>query len=275
MKFIKNKFLIVFFWVMANLVALTVMRNQERQEIHAKGLDPDLISKFESITYSRSTPNDKSQIPFHAKFLKPVNVKDHQKYPLIVFLHGAGERGDDNLVHLKTLPQQMATSSWQERFPCYLLAPQCPENMQWSSSLRLNDALEHNLLDQIYHMILDVSTKHAIDPKRIYITGYSMGGYGTWSMIARYPELFAAASPICGGGDPNNVSEYTSLPLWVVHGDADHSVPVTESRKMIDALRKVGSTPEYYELKGVGHDSWSESYKNSSGMIDWLFKQHQ
>jgi predicted peptidase len=117
-------------------------------------------------------------------------------------------------------------------------------------------------------MTLDVSEKNPIDKRRIYITSYSMGGYGTWSMIARYPDLFAAASPNCGCGDPETVSKFVHLPLWVVHGDADQTIPVLESRKMIEALREVGSTPEYHELKGVMHDSWSQTYRDSNGMLN-------
>lgn len=273
----KRNLLLFFLWGSANLIALAVMSYWERTDIRSKGVDPDLVGQFESLSYQISTPVYKAPFPFRARLLKPAIIEDHRKYPLIVFLHGAGERGHDNLVQLKSLPQQMARPDWQKQFPCYLLAPQCPLKMQWSSSIssekQPKDSIKSNLLDQVHQMIFEVSEKNPVDKQRIYITGYSMGGYGTWSMIAQYPDLFAAASPICGGGDPDTVSKFMHLPLWVVHGDADQTVPITESQKMIDALRKLGATPHFDVLKAVKHDSWSPTYQNSGGMLQWLFGQ--
>lgn len=275
MKKTRRNLLLFFLWVSANLIALAAMSYREREEIRAKGVDPDLVGQFESLTYQISTPVYKTPFPFHARLLKPDVVEEQRQYPLIVFLHGAGERGHDNLSQLKSLPQQMAQPDWREQFPCYLLAPQCPPKMRWSSSLRSErqskGLKKRNMLDQVHQMILDVSEMYPVDKQRIYITGYSMGGYGTWSMIACYPNLFAAASPICGGGDPNTVSKFVDLPLWVVHGDADQTIPVLESRKMIEGLRKAGGTPEYHELEGVRHDSWGQAYSNDRGLISWMF----
>ncbi len=279
MKIKKWNLSLIFFWISANLIALAVMNYHERNEKQEKTLAPNLVSKFSSLNYQIATPAYKTPITFHARLLNPRVIEEHRTYPLIVFLHGAGERGHDNLMHLKSLPQQMALPNWQEKFPCYLLAPQCPKGIQWSSPADSIDSSRElkksNLLDQIDQMIAEVSENNPVDKNRIYITGYSMGGYGTWSMIARYPDLFAAASPICGGGDPNSVSKFVHLPLWVVHGDADQTVPVTESRKVIEALRKAGGTPQYYELKGVKHNSWSQTYNNPAGMLNWLFKQRK
>jgi predicted peptidase len=133
-----------------NLLTFAGMKYRESQSIRAKGLDPELVRKFESLTVEISTPVYKSPIPFHARLLKPAKTEDRRKYPLIVFLHGVGERGHGNLILLKSLPQQMAMPDWQERFSSYLLAPQCPEKMYWSSLVNLNEtskAPKNNLLD--------------------------------------------------------------------------------------------------------------------------------
>lgn len=280
MKLTKQKLLLIVLWISANLIALAAMRYHERQSMRDHGVDPDLADKFNSLSVPISTIVYKEPIPFQARLLKPRVVEDNMEYPLIVFLHGAGERGNDNTIHLKSLPQQMASPDWQAKFPCYLLAPQCPKGMRWSSPLvspksNSTERAKQKLYDQIYQMIKQVSANNSIDTDRIYLTGYSMGGFGTWNIIAHYPDLFAAASPICGGGDPETVSKFVNLPLWVVHGDADQTVPVTESRKMIEALREAGGTPNYRELKGVKHDSWSQTYQNPEGMILWMFRQRK
>jgi predicted peptidase len=114
----------------------------------------------------------------------------------------------------------------------------------------------------------------SIDPKRIYITGLSMGGYGTWDAIYRRPNLFAAAAPICGGGDPTTVSAYSTLPIWCFHGDQDEAVPVEYSRKMIESLKEVGAEPKYTEYAGVGHDSWTQTYA-ADEFFEWLFAQRR
>lgn len=277
MKISKLNLFLFAIWGSANLIALGAIRYQERQALYEKGLNPDSVYQFETLSYSTAFPVYKTPISFNARFLKPRVVERNQSYPLIVFLHGAGERGYDNLSQLKSLPQQMAQPDWQEKYPCYLLAPQCPKEMNWSSAIGAADSSpdSRNLIDQIHQMVSDLSQQHAIDPRRIYITGFSMGGYGTWSMIAQYPDLFAAASPICGGGDPETVSKFVHLPLWVVHGDEDQVVPVSESRKMIEALRALGGTPLYHELEGVKHNCWSQTYGQSNEFLDWLFDQQQ
>ncbi len=111
-----------------------------------------------------------------------------------------------------------------------------------------------------------------IDEQRVYITGLSMGGYGTWDALARYPGKFAAAIPICGGGDPAQAEHMLGTPIWVFHGDEDNAVPVRRSREMVAVLRELGDSPIYTEYEGVGHNSWSETYANRV-VWDWLFSQ--
>jgi len=119
-----------------------------------------------------------------------------------------------------------------------------------------------------------VSSREAVDPARIYLTGLSMGGYGTWDLAVRQPERFAAILPICGGGDETTAPRLAGMPIWCFHGDADTVVPVKRSRTMIAAVRAAGGSPKYSELPGLGHDSWTPAYRDPA-VLDWLFRQQR
>jgi predicted peptidase len=125
-------------------------------------------------------------------------------------------------------------------------------------------------------MVLDlieaVCNEYRIDKDRIYLTGVSVGGYGTWDLVSRRPELFAAAIPVSGGGDPAQAAKLAKLPIWAFHGGADPLVPVERARDMIAALKKAGGEPKYTEYKGVGHDAWTPRYRDNE-VLDWLFAQ--
>jgi len=196
------------------------------------------------------------------RLMSPVKTKPGERYPLLVFLHGAGEKGDENQTQLLGLPEQMAESAWRKRFPCFLLAPQCPAQSYWTN-------LDHELLD----LIRDVMRRHPVDPERVYLTGLSMGAYGCWDLAVKEPELFAAVVPICGGGEPASANRLVNIPVWAVHGDADRAVPVEQSRTMISAIREAGGHPRYTELNGIGHDSWTQTYRDPNGVLQWMFEQ--
>jgi predicted peptidase len=127
-------------------------------------------------------------------------------------------------------------------------------------------------LAAVFDLIEALCNEHHIDKDRIYLTGVSMGGYGTWDLISRRPELFAAAIPVCGGGDPAQAEKLAKLPIWAFHGDADPLVPVQRLRDMIAAIKKAGGTPKSTEHKGVGHDAWNATYRDNN-VLDWLFAQ--
>lgn len=186
------------------------------------------------------------------------------RLPLVVFLHGSGERGADNIRQLWLFPQLMVTKRYYAKFPCILLAPQCPEGSNW---------IQHRT--QVMQLIDDVARTYPVDRDRIYLTGLSMGGFGAWDLAAHYPDVFAAVVPVCGGGDPATAQALVKVPVWAVHGDADQSVDVGATRRMITALRQVGATPEYSELPGVGHDSYHYAYDLHTGVLDWMFRQHK
>lgn len=179
--------------------------------------------------------------------------------PLLIFLHGAGARGEDNLQQLNGLPSQLVESEWRTICPGFVIAPQCPANSHWLAEMPV-----------LISLIDAWRNDPRVDKRRIYLTGLSMGGYGTWQLAATKPEWFAAVAPICGGGDPSTAAKLISVPIWAVHGDADQVVPVEETRRMIKAIRAVGGEPQYSELPGFGHDSWTATYRDPSGVLQWI-----
>ncbi len=216
---------------------------------------------------------------FHYRLLSPPNVEAGQKYPLVLFLHGAGERGDDNKLQLLYFPEQMAQPRWRERFPCYVLAPQCRKDAKWVEvdwSLPESHEAPAEPGDQmkvVMQILEKTLAEEQIDKSRIYLTGLSMGGYGSWDLAVRKPDLFAAVAPICGGADNASLAALKDIPVWVAHGDKDRAVPVERSRLAVAALRKAGGNPVYVEMPGVEHNSWTPSYSDNDGLVPWLFRQ--
>lgn len=193
-------------------------------------------------------------------------AKGKKRWPLIFFLHGIGERGSDPWKVKVHGPPKVAEK--MSNFPFVVVSPQCPDGQWWSSETLMA------LLD-------DVIDRQKIDTNRIYLTGLSMGGYGAWSLALEYPERFAAAVPICGGGNPRYPNCYDAtrkaalkaLPFWVFHGDKDPAVSLDESERMVTALKKFGCDVKFTVYPGVGHDSWTQTYANPE-LYEW-FVQHQ
>ena len=198
------------------------------------------------------------------------------KYPLVLFFHGAGERGDDNAKQLTHgVKQILALAS---KSPFILIAPQCPNVMQWVNtpwaadshvmpefpSLPMKLALE---------LCETVANTMPVDKSRIYVTGLSMGGFGTWDAIQRKPEFFAAAMPVCGGGDAAFADKIKKVPIWAFHGGKDQAVKVERSRMMIEALKKAGAAPKYTEYPEDGHGIWGKAYGGDGAGLRWLFEQ--
>lgn len=212
------------------------------------------------------------------RLMRPENPKgDGKKYPLVIFLHGAGERGNDNEVQLVHGVKEFAKPEARQKYPCYLVAPQCPTGKQWVQvpwNAEKHDMppvpsqpalLLTGLLDQLLETL-------PIDPDRVYITGLSMGGYGTWDLLSRQPERFAAAVPVCGGGDEKKAAKMKDVPIWAFHGAKDNAVPVSRSRNMVEAVNKAGGAVRYTEYPDVAHDSWNACYADPD-MMAWMFRQ--
>lgn len=199
------------------------------------------------------------------------------KYPLVIFLHGVGERGDDNEAQLKWGVQNFASDQHMKLHPSIVIAPQCPKNMSWSNysgedlTLKSSPTKPMKLLIELIKETIETMP---IDTNRIYITGLSMGGYGTFDAISRYPDMFAAAVPVCGGGDVSNAASISHIPIWIFHGALDGAVDPILSQRMVEALTKEGAHPGFTQYPEVGHFSWIAAYSDTM-MMEWLFRQRK
>lgn len=209
----------------------------------------------------------------------PEKIEAGKTYPLVLFLHGSGERGDDNTAQLRHGVRAIIAGAAKLDQPVFLIAPQCPKDRWWSpvdmEKKRLSAADQPNaLLEAILALVDQTTATQPVDEKRFYLTGISMGGFATWDMLGRAPNRIAAAIPICGGGDPSQVAKFKDVPIWAFHGEADPVVPVKTTREMISALEAVGGKPKATYYPGVEHDSWTRTYDDPA-VIRWLFDQHQ
>jgi len=244
--------------------------------IHAQD-GPDLAERFSEGAVEHSGRD------YRFRLLQPKAVASGGSFPLVVFLHGVGERGSDNLAQLRHLPELMVTEGFEKKFPCFLLAPQCPKddlwtNQDWKGKKILPLPAESNaalaaVIVQIQRVLKD---NPSIDRNRIYLTGLSMGGCGAWELAMRKPEWFAALAPVCGGADPQQAKRLLGMPIWAFHGDQDDVVVTDWSRDMIAALWALDArpAPRYTEYQGVGHGSWDRAYQGEE-LLPWLFKQFQ
>jgi len=206
----------------------------------------------------------------------PKDYDQNQKYPLILWLHGAGSVGKDNLKQISGA-SRLGTHTWtapenQAKHPAFVVAPQCPQNLGCWDNSQTRDPGPHLLA--VLKILNALRTEFSIDSERIYVAGQSMGGYGTWDLITKRPDLFAAAIPLCGGGNTALAAAARDVPIWAFHGDADPTVPVEQSRRMIAAVNQAGGHPRYTEYKGVGHNVWERAFKEP-GLVDWLFSQRK
>jgi lysophospholipase L1-like esterase/dienelactone hydrolase len=213
------------------------------------------------------------------RLLSPKNYDKAQKYPLVVFLHGAGERGDDNAAQLRHGAPLFAKPEVRDKYPCFVFAPQCPNEQTWSAVKGWTDPVSYSeepkpATKLALGAIDSLMKEFSIDPDRVYVTGLSMGGFGTWDLISREPNRWAAAAPICGGGDPARIGVAKGIALWAFHGMKDPTVPVVRSQEMVAALKAAGGQPLYSEYPYVSHDSWSTAYGEPM-LLPWMFAQRR
>lgn len=213
------------------------------------------------------------------RFLFPDNDPT-RKYPLVIFLHGSGERGNDNNAQLKWGVMNFATDENMKKYPAFVIAPQCPTGMSWANTTRGKNGeivlqnTPSKTMQLLMELIRDVIKKYQVDTNRIYITGLSMGGYGTFDALERYPNFFAAAVPVCGSGDVTRAASIAHIPIWMFGGANDPSVNPNLLYDMVNALIKAGAHPGFTEYPNVGHFSWIAAY-NDSMMMEWLFSQRK
>jgi len=225
-----------------------------------------LLASSSMLLADAQTPSSFSgerviQVNYRYLLSKPEGYKStpDKKWPLVIFLHGSGERGTDLEQIKKHGPPKLLAAG--QKFPAIIASLQCEPGTVWNP---------HGVKTVTDHLIKTLR----VDPKRVYLTGISMGGFGTWETAFEYPETYAAIAPICGGAGVRWVTaeRLKHMPCWIFHGDQDGAVPVENSQKIYDALKKIGAPVKLTIYPGVGHDSWTQTYANPD-FWSWLFEQ--
>ena len=200
-----------------------------------------------------------SGLEFNYCIFKPKNINSNKKYPLIVFLHGAGERGDADGSRVEAVLKNGLPKLFikDDNIEAFLIAPQCPIDEVWDMNIK-----------ELYSFIISLTDLYPIDKDKITLTGISMGGFGTWAFSCMYPQLLAGIAVVCGGGMTWRAERIKKLPIKVFHGDIDPSVPISYSYAMVDALLKVGNNVEFTIFHNVAHNSWDYAY--TQDLLEWL-----
>lgn len=217
------------------------------------------------------------------RLLRPEVEKTGLQYPLVLFLHGAGERGSDNEKQLTHGGQMFLNPVNREKYPAFVLVPQCPEKDYWAYTSRPSSFIPSEMpagqeitpvlraVKELLDTYLDLPQ---VDRNRIYVVGLSMGGMATYDLAVRFPDTFAAAVPICGTVNPVRLADAANVRFRIFHGDADNVVPVEGSREAYRALKNLGTEVEYIEFPGCNHGSWNPAF-NYPGFMEWIFAQRK
>jgi predicted peptidase len=238
--------------------------------------NPDVVWRYEARTY---TDAEGDTLPY--RLFIPDSYDPEILYPVVLFLHSSADRGTDNVRQITDdcVADFLTRPRVQEHYPAFVVAPQAPEGTQWGFYIGSTTPA-----DLAVGIIQQLERQFSIDPDRIYLTGYSMGGMGTFYLIGRYPGLFAAAVPLAGGGDPMIARHITRIPLWAFHGDRDYFVPISGqvrdglavygTRDMIAALRAAGGAPRFTVMEAYGH--WIPCWVfRKPELLEWLFRQRR
>lgn len=231
------------------LIATTLVRAEDERQ-SARHFEK-IITQTVSLNYLLYLPEGYAEAPA-------------KSWPLVLFLHGAGERGTDlEKVKIHGIPKLIAEG---KEFPFIAVSPQCPDGIWWDHA---------STQAALYELILEMQQEYRVDPKRIYLTGLSMGGFGTWALATAHPELFAAIAPICGGGQPFRAKQHLrNTPVWIFHGEKDTVVDPQLSKDMYDALKSVEADVQLTLYPEAGHDSWTATYNNPE-FYEWMLKQRR
>ncbi|MBO5779461.1 MAG: prolyl oligopeptidase family serine peptidase [Clostridia bacterium] len=234
----------------------------------------EVESFFEAENFSAS---DRTRLPY--QIYVPSNYDPAKQYPVLLFLHGAGERGNGNDKQMVHVIGNLFNLKDSPVFDAIVICPQCPDGNQWvdtpwaNGSYSTTAVKQSNESEALMELLDKIADTYSTDPDRYYVMGISMGGFGTWDLIMRNPDKFAAAVPICGGADPSMAEVLKNHPIYTTHGSSDPTVPVAGTRDMVAALQAAGSTSVIYEEKaGMGHDVWTQFSKQPE-VLEWLFAQ--
>ena len=192
-------------------------------------------------------------------FVEYAPTEKKKGLPLIIQLHGAGERGNGKEALFRVDVHGFSRLIADKEIPCIFAMPQCPKDSFWAARV-----------ESIISFINQLTEEYEIDAKRIYLTGLSMGGYGTWFTAMARPDLFAAIAPVCGGGMAWNASVLKELPIWAFHGACDTVVSPLQSDEMVAKLKSLGADVKYSRIDGVGHDVWKQAYNEE--LLNWLLE---
>jgi predicted peptidase len=241
------------------------------------GGDADTLTVWSGKSFTTKSGNK-----LWYNILDPIDIEEGKSYPLVIFLHGAGERGDDNKAQLVHIAPIFEKDSIRKKYPSYVLFPQCPKEGFWAALeqvdgqwLPTSKGSPEPSLHGVMKLVNNMTEQYPIDTTRIYISGLSMGGFGTFDYVAREPQRFAAAIAICGGGDTSYAHRYAHLPMKIFHGTKDNVVSAELSRASYAALLDAGATRvEYIEYPEGNHDIWNQAF-NEKGILDWLYAQRK
>ncbi|MDT8414533.1 MAG: alpha/beta hydrolase-fold protein [Flavobacteriaceae bacterium] len=234
------------------------------------------LSTYEKKVFTHNGQN----MPY--RLLLPKNFDASQTYPLILVLHGAGERGNDNEAQLVHGASLFLNETYREKYPAFVLFPQCPADDFWSNVSIKTDTSGQRVFDfqnggkptqameHLQALLKDFIKNNPVKENQIYVGGLSMGGMGTFEIVHRNPDLFAAAFPICGGANPDIASKVKNVDWWVFHGGDDDVVPVAYSQKMVSALNQQGARVKFSYYHGVNHNSWDHAFAEKD-LLPWLF----
>jgi len=224
----------------------------------------------------------KDTLPY--RILYPLNYQPEKKYPVVLFLHGSAQRGKDNEKQLMWGADLFLDSTNRLKYPAIVVFPQCPFTSLWNAITftSLSDSLRYKFpsnktpivpMQLLLGLVDQLAKNNSVDTTRFYVGGLSMGGFATFEILWRKPHFFAAAFPICGAGNADQVHLYADkFPIWIFHGDADRLVPVSNSRLMYKTLKAEGANVKYTEYPGVGHDSYKKALAEPD-LLPWLFEQ--
>lgn len=271
-----SKIVVLFFCLAIQFISAQTTYSKKHTYNSSVKVNKEEYYKDNSIAY---VYRNKDGIEMPYRLFLPPNYNPKKKYPLILSFHGAGSRGADNLKQLRPWVAGWMDNEIQQKNPCIILMPQCPKKQQWvnvpwkkgsyifsKTSLSTPMKLAKSIFDKVI-------SENAVDKKRIYVMGCSMGGYGAWNFVMHYHKLIAAAIPICGAGDPSMAITIKKTPIWAFHGDIDSTVPLSGSKEMVDSLyaqKKNKTRLTIYE--NIGHNSYEYAWRNPE-LIDWLFNQ--
>ncbi len=224
---------------------------------------------------------DAGTMPY--RLLLPKDYDEEKDYPLILFLHGSGERGDDNEVQLVHGSSLFLKDEVREKYSAIVVFPQCAANSSWAITdvsgqwgdrkfVFFEDAEPTKDMQLLEGLLKHLKRKYPVDKDRMYVGGLSMGGMGTFELVNRNPKMFAAAFPICGGANPDIAKRLKNVCWWVFHGEADNVVPPKYSTQMVDAMQQAGAEVKYSLYPDVGHDSWNNAFAEPD-LLSWLFSK--